>query len=172
MALPLLDNNQLEDLTAFAPFLLALASSLNTKLYLNARVAPARAQLIERSFLEAAERSGVSVRDGQFRVFSAFEAQQGSFKSLEEKGVLSDALLAAEKEQLRDQSAAATHWYNSPNAQKNIKTLASEIAEALYAALDQKVPKGKATDISVYSTQLATAILNAIQASAKILQSA
>ena len=172
VALPLLDNNQLEDLTAFAPFLLALASSLNTKLYLNARVAPARAQLIERSFLEAAERSGVSVRDGQFRVFSAFEAQQGSFKSLEEKGVLSDALLAAEKEQLRDQSAAATHWYNSPNAQKNIKTLASEIAEALYAALDQKVPKGKATDISVYSTQLATAILNAIQASAKILQSA
>ena len=172
VALPLLDNKQLEDLAAFVPFLLALASSLNTKLYLNARVAPARAQLIERSFREAAERSGVSVRDGQFRVFSAFEAQQGSFKSLEEKGVLSDALLASEKEQLRDQSVAATHWYNSQNAQRNIKTLASEIAEALYAALDQKVPKGKATDISVYSTQLATAILNAIQASAQIRVSA
>jgi phosphoenolpyruvate-protein kinase (PTS system EI component) len=172
VALPVLNQMELEALAGISPVFQVLAIALNAKLYLNAQVDPKGIPHLKALFMDAARRNGITMGKKQFEIFSSFEGKGGVFTSREQAGVPEDALLAAQEAQLPDNYDRATLWYNSKNAQLDMKTLAAEITEALYAALDQKVSKGAPRDISTYGQQLTAAIVNAIQASLKILVSA
>ncbi|MFA7254665.1 MAG: putative PEP-binding protein [Candidatus Omnitrophota bacterium] len=169
VALPLLSQAKLEALAEFAPVLLAFAVSLNARLFLNVQGAAPKG--LEQNFLDRAKRNGITVAQGQFRIFGVSGSEGNLFKSLGEPGVREDVLLAGEEKSLPE-NKRATLWYNSPKAQEDMESLASEIAEALYAALDQKVSKGSRRNISEHYQELSVAIGNAIQASLKILVSA
>jgi|GEM_PF-4530937 len=169
VALPLLTQAKLEALAEFAPILLAFAVALNTKLYLNVQGAAPKG--LEQKFLDRAARNGITIAEGQFRIFGAAGSEGSLFRSLKEPGVREDVLLAGEKKDLPG-TDRATLWYNSPEAQENMKILAAEISEALYAALDPKISKGSPRNIATHFQELTTALMNAIEGFQSVKQSA
>ena len=169
VALPLLTQAKLEALAEFAPILLAFAVALNTKLYLNVQGAAPKG--LEQKFLDRAARNGITIAEGQFRIFGVAGSEGSLFRSLKEPGVREDVLLAGEKKDLPG-TDRATLWYNSPEAQENMKILAAEISEALYAALDPKISKGSPRNIATHFQELTTALMNAIEGFQSVKQSA
>ncbi|MFA5159071.1 MAG: response regulator [Candidatus Omnitrophota bacterium] len=171
VAFPVLSQSALKELAGLSPFFQARAVVFNVRLYLNVQGDPKSAANFKKMCLDAARRNGITVADGQFRVFGVSGSEGNLFKSLNEPGAREDVLLAGEEKALPENNRA-TLWYNSPKAQEDMKSLASEISEALHAAIDSKVSKGSRRNISEYYKELTVAIANAIQASLKILVSA
>jgi len=166
VSLPVLMPEQYQELAELAPVFLAFAVSLNAKLYLN--VKGQDPEKLKTLFLSAATRNGIEAK-----AFLEIVAVRGSqaFTSAKE-GRKRDALLASQVGDLPEQDKEATLWFNSTEASRDMKVLAAEITEALYAALDPKIPRNKPTNIAEHFGELTTAIMNAIQASLKILVAA
>jgi len=165
------ESVSMRDLAQYAPLILAAALTLNTKLYFNFHGSDKAARALENMFREEARKNGVQLGGQQFRVFAV--SVDGAFASLRSDEKLpADALLAADEKSLPQGNEKYSLWFNSNSAKSNMEKLASEITGTLYAALDQKILKGRAQDISTYSQRLSEAITKAVQGYAAILKAA
>lgn len=167
VSLPVLDDDQLEELVNLAPLLTGFAVALNTNLYLYVKGMDAKA--LQQRFDDAATHHGILLGDGQFRIIQS--SVERPFESLKQT-VPRDAFLASDKTDLPVDRKDAALWFNSPQASGDIERLVAEITEAVYASLDETRKGRPAEDISKYSKRLADTIMAAIQASLKILVSA
>ena len=159
----------LDGLADYAHIFLGFAVALNMKLYLDARVSRDQGLVFQEKFIAAARLKGITVTRSQFRIMGV-GAEGDLFQSLHEPGVPQDALLAEEGQLPVD--GRATLWTMGPDASQNMKALATDITEALYAALDQRPEKGKVRAIASYNQGLAAAIANAIAGYATIMAAA